>query len=334
VTDIQTRWAELAARAGAPPGWLTTRVYPTAACCLMAAVEKPGNTPAFLVEVDAAAIDPRAEFRNSRGLEISLVPVSPGPSGAVRICFRLAGATYQGVFAVLVEDIASAVAACADQRAAVRTLVARLTIWQAFLQKHGHEGLGQEEQLGLFGELWFLRAHLLPRLDPSTAVAGWVGPLGRNQDFCYGATAFEVKTTAANAPQRIRIANLRQLDDTGIPAFVLVHLSLDARDGAGESLPEVVRSVRALLEVTDPAARILFDDRMITRGYLNTHEPHYRRTGYTNRNHRYYRVSQGFPRILERDTPDGVEDVSYSILLAACLAYRIPEGDALRLLGV
>jgi Putative PD-(D/E)XK family member, (DUF4420) len=119
----------------------------------------------------------------------------------------------------------------------------------------------------------------------------------------------------------LRISSERQLDETGADALYLAHLSIDARQGGGETLPEAVEAIRALARGGNAEGPL--EDRLGNAGYLDIHASRYT-TGYTLRRLSLYRVEEGFPRIVERDLADGVGDVRYSVAVTECRDWERP----------
>ena len=119
-----------------------------------------------------------------------------------------------------------------------------------------------------------------------------MGPALAPQDFAFGRAAVEVKTTTGAQPQLLRITSERQLDTTALDQLALFHLSLDAREGAGQALPELVAEIRNVLR--EPTAADVFEDRLFTAGYLDAQAGQYR-TGYTVRAAGIFLVGEGFP---------------------------------------
>jgi hypothetical protein len=212
------------------------------------------------------------------------------------------------------------------------TFLTRLKRWQIFLEQHSPDGLGEAAQQGLYGELWFLRQAVLPQLGTLRGVLSWSGPAAAQQDFQFSGCAVEIKTTSSKQHQKLSIASERQLDNTGTGALILLHLSLDARQGGGETLPEMVASVRSLLE-TSSSARDEFENRLFEAGYLDSYASRYEYTGYTIREMNYFKVEGEFPRIVEADLRNGIGDVHYSISVAECKRFSIVEADVLLLIG-
>jgi hypothetical protein len=277
----------------------------------------------FVLEVDPLTIAGLKDLPSTRGIESRVIPARTGVNPA-SIEIALMDSRFADVFDALIADVADAVAGTRDDGAAVAQLVGRLRRWQRFLEV-SPSGLGVEAQRGLYGELWFLREHILDHLALGSGVGAWTGPRGAPQDFqLSGGVAVEVKATASKQPQQVRIANERQLDDTGIEVLILYYVSLDEREGGGESLPSAVELVRQRL-APEPATGDLFEERLLLSGYADVHSLKYVDRGYSVREARAFHVRDGFPRITERDLPNGVGDVQYAIDVLACRPYQMED---------
>jgi hypothetical protein len=163
-------------------------------------------------------------------------------------------------------------------------------------------------------------------------VACWTGPTATPQDFQFDNCAVEVKTTATLRHQKLSISNERQLDNTHTGELILLHLSVDARQGRGESLPEIVASVRSLVE-NGPQACNELETLLFEVGYLDVHAENYEGVGYAEREVHYFKVEADFPRIVEADLRNGVGDVRYTISVAECMSFSISESEVVSLIG-
>lgn len=328
---IEALWEELEreALAGASEAWLTRFALPKPNQPLLVALEIPSNRRALLLPLPIAAIPARRVWPTCKGLEVFTVALSGEPHLGV----RLLAMEYADVFTALAEDVAPRVANAPDPGSASNTLLARLRRWQKFLAA-GTDGLPPERQKGLFGELHTLRSHLLPAFGAESAITAWRAPSASHQDFQFPSGAVEVKTTSAKQPQTIRITSERQLDQTGIQALFLHIVILDERkvesgnSTAGESLPNMVDRVRELLEGHDLATEA-FEDGLLEAGYLQADLPRYGERRFTLRNEVTFHVTEGFPRLVEKDLPNGVGDVSYALTLSACLPYTVTVQEML-----
>lgn len=320
--DIEQKWADLE-KNNQDPGYWRIRIIPDDICEFFLAVEKPSNRRVFLMEVKAWAIMPGMEFPKSKGFEVDLETIVPGHGGKVRIALIIRENRYKDIFTVLVHDIIRYVTAKLNQKEAVNEYVARLTRWQTFLKNSSPEGLGENEQTGLYGELWFIRHILLDNIGKGSLIKYWTGPQGTDQDFQFERSAVEVKSTTSGSHERLRISNVRQLDGVGIKTLILCHISLDARLGGVQSLPEIIKEVREILELKDPCETAKFNESLFEAGYLDIHEKLYCKRKYEVRRTHYFSVEGDFPRIIEKNLLPGVGDVNYSIELSACMPFEI-----------
>jgi hypothetical protein len=223
---------------------------------------------------------------------------------------------FADVFTALSEDLARRVSDTRTADEAVAALLGQLARWQKFLAA-STDGLGEESQRGLWGELHCLREHLLPGLSAGVAVSGWKGGERAHQDFQSASGALEVKTTIAKQPQMVRITSERQLDDANLPALFLCVLVLESREGGTATLPALVESLRARLAV-ELEARELFEDALLAAGYLDSHAHRFAGRSYSVRAAHWFRVWKKFPRLVEAGLPAGIGDANYALSLAAC----------------
>lgn len=313
-------------------GYLTRRILPEVRYDVYLAIEKPTSTRLLMMRVRQSAVERGTVFPKSSSFEVRRVALLNDDKAYLTLQLVLTNPRYSDIFTTLVQDIVSHIASLADERNAVAGFITRLRRWQAFLEKHNLEGLSAAAQQGLYGELWFLRQIVIPQLGSRQGVQCWTGPRGTQQDFQFEHCAVEVKTTVAKQHQKLAIASERQLDNTGTGRLILLHLSLDVRQGRGESLPDIVASVRSLVE-NDPLAKEELETLLFEVGYLDIHAPRYEQIGYTEREVNYFKVEEDFPRIVETDLRNGVGDVRYTISVAECRRFSSPEFEVISLIG-
>lgn len=231
---------------------------------------------------------------------------------------------HKDIFSTLCEDLIFGVSEVTTEQTLVEKFLERLAKWQSLFEKVGKQGLSDEAQRGLFGEIYFLRFFLNNTSDKNYCLKSWLGPEKSIQDFQYSNWAVEVKTTHGNNHQKIHITSERQLDDSIIEKIFLFHLSLDVRVGNGESLNILIDEVSELLNENTMASN-LFKLKLLESGYYDIHKPLYDERGYTIRQENLYRVTGKFPRITENQIPIGVGDVRYSIVLSESEEWRINQ---------
>ena len=296
------------------------RICPASGRDIYLGFKKPDDRRVFLLRVPQEHLPTAGVLASLRGVEtfVAQLPTDAPAHGSLGLVLR--ETRYADIFTALVNDLATHVAEQADDAGAVEAFSARLEKWRKFLESHS-EGLSEEAQRGLYGELKFLRDQALPRCGVE-GVFAWTGILRTPQDFQFPDCAVEVKTSSAKQLQTLRIANERQLDDAHLETLFLYHLSLEPLRGTGETLPQIIAALRASLP-DDSDARTKFEDALLEAGYLNTHAARYGAIGYGIREENLFQVREGFPRIVESDLRGGVGDVSYSISVAECRHFAV-----------
>jgi Putative PD-(D/E)XK family member, (DUF4420) len=329
---IEEIWQRLENNDSSTPGYLSQYILPELKYDVYIAIEKPFNTRLFMLRFASRCLDRKAIYPSSSSFTVSRIALPQDGDEYGTLQLVLTNPRYQDIFTTLVQDIVTSLSLIPEGQAAVSAFIVRLKRWQAFLEKHNPEGLNTTLQQGLYGELWFLRQLALPHLELFNGIRSWTGPKATQQDFQFTGCAVEVKTTSAKQHQKLTIASERQLDDTGAGTIVLLHLSLDIRQGQGETLPDMVANVRSLV-ADDTLAKDELENCLFEVGYLDIHASRYEDTGYSIREYNYFKVENDFPRIIEADLRNGVGDVRYTISVAECKRFSIPIPEVIALIG-
>ncbi len=317
-------WATLDADGVVSEGFVRLRVPTVTSCALYIGLEVATKLEALIMELPTAEIPRGSRMPTGTGFRVQAVPLKPGPHGVTRVLLALVDGRYRDVFLTLADDVALHLSRTTSAPDAYRSFVARIHHWQGFLKKHGASALSLEARRGLFGELHFLRELLAGGGDVGTAVQGWRGCRSAHHDFQYRRWSAEIKTTAAASPRTFHVANVRQLDDSGIERLYLVLKIIEEEAGARESLPELVQAFREMMR--GPAVE-LFEEGLHEAGYLDRHAGLYKEPRYSHRRTRIYLVGEGFPRLLPHAIPNGVENVEHEVSIAACAAFAVDMTD-------
>ena len=309
-------------------GTIERRITSRSPCDLFVGVQKPANTRAFRARFSEDALPGTHALPEFRGMEVQRQAAQEDGRSYAVIRLRLVGSAFSDVFTTLVEDIEQHIAPLADEREAAIAFVDRLVKWQHFLEQLSGEGLGPEQQRGLYGELWLLFHYVLPHLPPAAAVRAWTGPERTAKDFQFPGGAIEVKTATAKQPQLLQISSEKQLDDEGLSALYLFVFSAESAQGSGQCLPDLVQQIRAALGSTHMAQQD-FEDKLHEAGYWDAHADRYRSIGYIPRGADFFRVHGDFPRLIERTLPGGVGSVRYLVAASALGPYRAAPEDTI-----
>lgn len=320
MTTVEDAWSSLRREGRTEPGWHVRRIRENAPCEILAGMHQPDALPGLLLELDVVDIPAGLTFPQSRGFAVDPVLLDGGIVGRARFALTLADRTYEAVFTVLCEDTAAAAGSAARPRQALRDWVGRLHVWQEFMARHGSDGLSEAAATGLHGELWFLRDRLAPVAGIGTSIDAWSGPLGEPNDFALPLGFVEVKTTTRQAPELIEISDLDQLDDRR-GRILVAHVRLRA-DPQGESLAQLVSSVRAAAAASGSDQLRRLNDLLLSVGYLDAHADRYGRpwrvTGVD-----LFAVGEDFPRLRRDGVRSGIRGCRYTIEVAACAAHIV-----------
>jgi ABC-type transporter Mla MlaB component len=310
-------WHDLENEDSRVPGTYERRVFSQSGKTIYLTLTRPAETGAIQIIAPQRALRGWQELE-TRGFQLKLEPIPK--STAVRIRIELLAAAFTHPFRQLCSDVIAQHLAHDTEDSAAATWQ-RITRWQRFFELTDDDGLSAERQIGLYGELFFIRRAIQNGSDAARILDAWQGPDGANQDFAFGPIAVEVKTSCNTRETQVSISNVRQLDDAGLASLFLCHLGTERRKGAGETLPEIVSHVREMLSEFE----ISFSDKLIASGYLEDNASLYTDYGYVLRNLSFYRVALGFPRILSRDIATGVSEITYVIELAAASNHLTSE---------
>lgn len=182
--------------------------------------------------------------------------------------------------------------------------------WRELLERSRPGVLSEQELLGLYGELYVLNE--LCTLTPA-AIRTWRGPAAARHDFQSGSVALETKTTTSRGPAILYIHGVDQLSLPEKGQLYLVVIFAERTPNAGQSVPDLVRSVRALgvdgLELTSKLTSI---------GYAEEDVEEYTDITFSFRMKSVFEVDDDFPRIIRSsfvsgDLPARVSDVRYAI---------------------
>ena len=245
------------------------------------------------------------------------------------LCAKIKNSEKINEFSYLCENVIQTIFEEKTIAGAVKTFGNTLLRWKNLFEHIHGTGLSKEEQLGLYGELRFLKKCLnFASGSYFNIVQKYVGTNRSLRDFQGTDWAVEVKTTSTNNPQALIINGERQLDDSMIETMYLYHCSVEVSKQTGETLPEMVKSIKEILK-NDVAAYSLLIAKLFEAGYLDTHEQLYKNRHYQLRKDRFFHVKDNFPRIRENELREGVGNVMYSINISSFEPYGVLEQQVL-----
>lgn len=295
---------------------------------LTARLAFPDSTPRLLAAIDAAGTrhllvvleskDEAYRDLQSRGISVDTRDLRVEGRTAERyldlVCHDASGyAAFDLIGGELAETLKRG---GLPPREVVRQVLSK---WRRFWGQTARQVLTREEQVGLFGELWFLLKWLSIKVGPDEATRRWRGPSGARHDFEWVGGSIEVKSTTATVGRVHHINGVEQLapPETGI--LMLYSIVLREEAGAEYNLPSLIASCRDQLHASDEGLA-LFDDSIAKTGYSPAHEEEYAKLHLHVIKDGIFRVEGRFPRLTPQlfpsGVPDGVVEIDYTIDLA------------------
>ncbi|MFC4347075.1 PD-(D/E)XK motif protein [Kordiimonas lipolytica] len=203
-----------------------------------------------------------------------------------------------------------------------RRILMRYRRWQDLLHKAKTDTLSEQAQLGLFGELFFLRHYAMEYLNTVDAVSAWRGPLGEEQDFSVLGKLIEVKTQKNSSDRKVQISSAEQLDICSGPIF-LFHQTFALTGTEGTSLNELIETIIQSVGAENITCQDELHHRLLEAGYAYSAE--YDQRKYIPCKTTFYDVSEHFPAIRASLLTAGVSDVKYRISLNTCTGFLMDK---------
>lgn len=298
-TQLEALWLRLGAAGPGRRAYVSLRIEEVGALDVHAALRGSDRAPCLIFDLPDPAAFGEIDFEVG-GMRGSRIVLDRGQG----LLLSLEDAGKRDLFATICLDV---IAYAEDTRgtSTISAVMSRLEAWRAFLRSIGG-GMGRKELIGLMGELQVLRdlldadAGLLP---------AWRAPDDALHDFVHLGHALEVKTTLGPGT-RAKISGVDQLSDDGLERLDLLHVRL-YESAQGKTIDDTIKSIVEALP--NDEARRQFSNALLRRGLSPTD----RRTGGGLKSLvqqiTVYRVAEGFPRLLRKDVPPGVTEVTYAV---------------------
>lgn len=269
------------------------------------------ETNQILFFVQDKGADKVKPLENLAGLNISIEKYGDGESRLVcRLTSQEPGLAEK--FATVAKDIAFHCSAYQGSHLFIKTQE-RIKSWANFL-KPSRVGLTHSEFIGFFGELYVLSEHLMPVLSPSDSIRAWIGPEEKKQDFTFGNSAVEVKTTISGDKQTVQISSLDQLDKVTDKLYLLRVIATPTRDGSGFSLGELYENCLNAIGHDVVAEGLFLQKTSALYGKASENQV---KDNYLIVNITTYEVDDHFPKLTRSDVDMAISGVKYEISVGA-----------------
>ena len=223
----------------------------------------------------------------------------------------------QAIFINVMQDICDALK-YVDKEKCVSIVKKTLQKWSIFFQLEKNYVLSANVQQGLYSELWILEKMI--KKKGVKALEYWTGCNSEAHDFYIGCDAVEIKSSSAKGPERVKISNEYQLDETCVMGVLyLICLNIKRSEVEGEKLSEIVARIMLQLDLKQ---KEIFKEKLLKVGYVyaisELYTYHFR-----VREESCFIVKDKFPRITPKNVGKGIGAVEYEISLDACRSYMI-----------
>lgn len=170
-------------------------------------------------------------------IEVRQISTLSGPMLEVQTRARILYQEIYGFFVSVADKVQL------DDKKALEAVEETLEGWRELIKTQ--TVLSDEAQLGLRGELYFLRS--LAKVVGNQALVAWVGPERQPHDFRIGTLEFEVKTTRSTSHTHI-INGLSQLEASPNHSLFVFSMRLSPSGAnAGTTLPDDIENTRKIL---------------------------------------------------------------------------------------
>lgn len=226
------------------------------------------------------------------------------------LSFELLRNEQQDVFEILCCDVIEYSRVASNDKEALAFAISRYKQWSKLLESQRGGLMSEIVQKGLLGELLFLEERIDSEEFALTAIQGWVGADGADQDFMYSEGWFEVKCIGASAVN-VTISSLEQLDCSDVGELLIKRIDKVAPERADAiSLNDVVRRISNRIE---GEALDLFCAKLYAYGYINLQE--YSEQKYCCSATQRYCVDDSFPRLTRKIVAPQITSLHYELNL-------------------
>jgi hypothetical protein len=295
MTKIEQIWQELESDTSLQSGLLYKRYSGKIVPDVYVALKAPERLRCIAARLSNSFEFDTWAWNKFRDIKIERLPDEKNENKQFLVVMLLSN-QHKDVFSTLCEDLIQKIADVTEESSLVQELITRLEKWHLLFEKLGRQGLSDEAQRGLYGELFFLRKFLKKSTDAEYCINSWRGAEKAVQDFHFSDWAVEVKTTHGKNQQKLHISSERQLDISLIPRIFLIHYSLEVRQNHGETLNDLVDEVLKML-CDSPAAHNLFRLKLLEASYFDIHHHLYSEAGYSIRQENLYKITNDFRKL-------------------------------------
>lgn len=226
------------------------------------------------------------------------------------------------IFEVLCRDLISVAVGNENDQDMISKIALRLLRWKKLLQQDLKNSFSVQKQMGLFGELHFIKDVLKNEIGLEQAIENWNGPNFDKQDFVLENAVAEVKTYKTANEKVVEISSKEQLytpkENLFLAAFSL------SENRVGYTVKDLVDDI--IENVVGQSLRDAFINKVEKYGFIPelVKEP---LISFIVDESNYYKVENEFPRVVPDNLAQGIQRLKYTIDLTSCEDYKIEKEE-------
>ena len=329
---LRSAWRALAGE-NKKEGWRTIPIEQSGSRRLLAGRHFPGNTEAILIGFHSVHLPAKEQLPQGQGFHVEQVKNEVPGSAHVWIALSRKSVGSLDMFARMAEDVIAMLESYrhVDDQTLFQLFLGRIKAWQKFMHQARTGVLGLEEEIGLAGELHFLKLLLERGLPAASVIEAWQGPLDGLHDFLLGSGAMEVKSTTATHGFPATAGSLEQFDASLVSILFLVGVRFMV-EPSGATLPEIVDDIACRLE-GEPDTKGIFETLLLRAGFLRAFSDRYKRR-LAHSETRILLVDGEFPALTRSNVNPAIRKACYELDLDLVSAPRLDLNKALEKLRV
>ena len=263
----------------------------------------------FILSVSKTVEIPELKNYRFKGVEIFPIELE----NAFELNIYLLDNDLKDIFSLFIQNVLEDIFGCVTENEALTKTLNVISKWKKLFDKINFNGLNNEQQKGLMGELLFLNYLLDNQKSATNILNAWTGADFEDKDFTFGSVGIEAKFTSAKTP-KITISSERQLDTQNLKElFLILYTAEDVKEN-GFSLNSLIAQIQHKISNADELK--LFNENLMLIGYFEDDKVHYNKM-YSMKKTFAFDVNSDFPKIVKSQISLSIYNVQYSIELSA-----------------
>ncbi len=245
------------------------------------------------------------KVRKTSAIDVNIVELAPSQ---YKLSFHLVDGSMEGIFFKFCDDLVESTRVICDEEIGMTFVCRRYNSWKKLFYKLNKNTLTESQQMGLIGELLFLKEDLFKKYDYEEAINAWSGCDKSHKDFSINDDWYEIKSTLSKS-FTIKISSIEQLDSDKAGKLVCYEFEKMSEEYNGLTLNTIVNDLLSLVNEDEEDLLLL---KLKSIGWEMNDE--YDKTCFRAVSKKYYLVNESFPKISKTDLKNSIVEVQYQIL--------------------